>query len=89
MVAFSAHNHKIGWKKSRPTLIEALNDLYADLGVGNDPVPSIPPVVVPPAITDQDFSLQLLKLRSALGEGSRFTDDRLALEVTEPHLQHQ
>jgi hypothetical protein len=89
MVAFSAHNRKIGWKRTRPTLIEALNDLYADLGVGNDAVPSTPLVAVPPAITDADFSLQLLKLRGALGESGRFSADRLALEITEPHLQHQ
>jgi hypothetical protein len=89
MVAFSAHNRKIGWKRSRPTLIEALNDLYADLGVGSDATPSAAPVVMRPAVSDVDFSLQLLKLRGALGESSRFTGDGLALEITEPPLQHQ
>lgn len=89
MVAFSAHNRKIGWKRSRPTLIEALNDLYADLGVADATQSAAAPVTLRPAVSDVDFSNQLLKLRGALGEGCRFTGDRLALEVAEPHLQHK
>jgi hypothetical protein len=71
MVAFASHNRKTGWKKSRPTLLEALNDLYADLGVGSEsPAASLPAPVANAGPQDTDFSLQLLKLRGALGSVS-------------------
>jgi hypothetical protein len=71
MVAFSSHNRKTGWKKTRPTMLEALNDLYADLGVGiESSTSSLPASVAPAAPPDSDFSLQLLKLRGALGNSN-------------------
>jgi hypothetical protein len=71
MVAFASHNRKTGWKKSRPTLLEALNDLYADLGVGSEsPASSLSAPVVNAGPRDTDFSLQLVKLRGALGNMS-------------------
>jgi hypothetical protein len=69
MVAFSAHNRKIGWKKARPTMLEALNDLYADLGVERS-LSSLPSALITSAVPDADFSLQLLKLRGALGSSN-------------------
>lgn len=67
MAAFAVHNKKIGWKRARPTLLEALNDLYADLGVGMDAPQGSVPTINHSAPPEADFSLQLLTLRGALG----------------------
>jgi hypothetical protein len=71
MVAFARHNRKTGWIKPRPTVRDALNGFYADLGLVHDqPAQPLPaPVAFSPAQT-ADFSLDLLKLRKALGSGT-------------------
>jgi hypothetical protein len=80
LTAFAVHNRKSGWKKSRVTLAEALNDLYADLGLSVEPAAAEPheaerhhlvtsrreEVLVDP----NDFSDQLIRLQLALGEST-------------------
>ena len=77
LAAFAAHNRKVGWKKSRTTLAEALDDFYEDLGLGT-PVAGMEPqqpfitrklVQVDPA----DFSSQLIRLKGALGDSTAVT----------------
>ncbi len=64
LVAFSKNNRKNGWKKSRTTLVEALHELYSDLGLTTDL--SNPPTG-PLLVNSADFTSQLLSLRGALG----------------------
>jgi hypothetical protein len=74
IVAFARHNRKTGWTKPRPTVQDALNGFYADLGlVAEPPAPQIPlPATWSPA-QSADFSLQLLKLRKSLGSARPIT----------------
>jgi hypothetical protein len=70
LVLFSAHNRKTGWKKSRATLSEAIEEFYADLGLAarvNDSS-QVRPVGIGEACDASEFSLQLVNLRSALGD---------------------
>ena len=72
---FAAHNRREGWRKTRTTLADALDDLYADLGLlpeaANAPnknvvVPAQPRTVVDPG----EFSFQLMNLDQALREST-------------------
>jgi hypothetical protein len=75
--AFAVHNRRVGWKKSRTTLTEALDDFYADLGLSVGPAEQedIKRMVVSRRVEAKvdptDFSDQLLRLTTALGEASR------------------
>jgi hypothetical protein len=74
LAAFAAHNRKTGWKKTRPTFVDALSSFYMDLGLATDAhTPSAP--VLRQTTTDEatDFSLQLLRLRTALGSSTTAT----------------
>jgi hypothetical protein len=85
LTAFAVHNRRVGWRKSRTTLAEALDDLYADLGLSVGPgveqahthlvAARREEVPVDPA----DFSDQLLRLKIALGDGAAATprEDRV------------
>ena len=74
--AFAIHNRRVGWKKSRTTLAEALDDLYADLGLAIEPSQEIEPshTIVTKRVESagdaSDFSDQLIRLTKALGEAS-------------------
>jgi hypothetical protein len=74
--AFAIHNRRSGWKKSRTTLAEALDDLYADLGLSVD-LPQEPErshLMVArreeTPVDPSDFSDQLIRLTKALGEAA-------------------
>lgn len=68
MFAFAAHNKKTGWKKIRPTLLEAIHDLYFDLGAQPEITKAAP--VIHADSPDLEFSTQLLRLRGALGNSN-------------------
>jgi hypothetical protein len=84
LVAFAKHNRKVGWKKSRTTLSEALDDFYADLGFSvRAPEPERSYIVTsrPAEPVDQgDFSDQLIRLKNALGD---------AATVTQPEVEEK
>lgn len=72
LTAFAAHNRKVGWKKSRTSLAEALDDLYADLGLSVEPVEEERRHLVTAQrrvelVDPNDFSDQLIRLKLALG----------------------
>jgi hypothetical protein len=85
LAAFAVHNRKVGWKRPRATLAEALDDLYADLGLSDEPLAG--PVLVEPhpaerrhwvtsrpeeiLVDPNDFSDQLIRLKMALGESAK------------------
>jgi hypothetical protein len=85
LAAFAVHNRKVGWKKSRTTLAEALDDLYADLGLSDELMAGPGRVEQHPArrhhwvtsrheeilVDPNDFSDQLIRLKMALGESAR------------------
>jgi hypothetical protein len=79
LAAFAAHNRRVGWKKSRITLAEALDDLYADLGLSVEPQQEvernhvISAQRVGVAVDPTDFSDQLICLSKALGEAASVT----------------
>ena len=74
--AFAIHNRRVGWKKSRTTLAEAMDDLYLDLGLSVEPPQeternyTITPRRVEAGGDPSDFSDQLLRLTKALGEST-------------------
>jgi hypothetical protein len=75
LTAFAAHNRKVGWKKSRTTLTEALDDLYSDLGLNPavaeaEPLHQLITRKVATRVDPADFSGQLIRLKSALGEST-------------------
>jgi hypothetical protein len=74
--AFAIHNRRVGWKKSRTTLAEAMDDLYADLGLSVEPAQEAERnyIVMPRRVETggdpSDFSDQLVRLTKALGEST-------------------
>jgi hypothetical protein len=75
LAAFAAHNRRVGWKKTRTTLAEALDGLYADLGLSVEPGDSEPGRMTitrrtETAVDPADFSEQLTRLMKALGEAA-------------------
>jgi len=74
LIAFAAHNRKAGWKKSRTSLSQALDDLYEDFGLGVSPGVNVDEKVSQPAVDPGDFSMQLIKLRDGLGETKGVAD---------------
>lgn len=70
---FAIHNQRVGWKKSRTTLAEALNDFYSDLGLGveqsheTERAHIITARRVEAHVDPIDFSDQLIRLTEALG----------------------
>ncbi len=73
LTAFGLHNRRVGWKKSRTTLAEALDDLYADLGLSVAKAEVAPTHFISPRreelpVDAADFSDQLLRLKIALGD---------------------
>jgi hypothetical protein len=70
LVAFAARNRKAGWKKSRTSLDQALDDLYLDMGLGVNPGVHVDEKVSQPPVDPGDFSMQLIKLRDGLGESN-------------------
>jgi len=86
--AFARQNRKSGWKRNRLNVVEALETLYADLGLAQPEAtpmagPEWKPVSVEEAI---GFSAQMLKLRGALGTGTPVT---LTPQVEERELSIQ
>jgi hypothetical protein len=77
--AFAIHNRRVGWKRSRTTLAEALDDLYADLGLGVKPAEKVEGSHmvthrhIEAAVDPGDFSDQLIRLTQALGETTSLT----------------
>jgi hypothetical protein len=70
LAVFAAHNHRSGWKKTRTTLTEALDDFYDDLGLN---VRDTPARTTSVSLDPGSFSLQLANLQSALGEANSVT----------------
>ena len=66
LTALAFHNRRAGWKKSRTTLVEALEDFYSDLGLSVQPLTAPQPAPSNPS----DFSAQLVNLKSALGDAT-------------------
>jgi hypothetical protein len=78
LTAFSVHNRKSGWKKSRTTLAEALECFYSDFGLGEvEPEHarsrqySVRQTASP--VDAGDFTLQLINLKNALGDSTKVT----------------
>ncbi|MDQ6679192.1 MAG: hypothetical protein M3Z09_18070 [Acidobacteriota bacterium] len=85
---FARQNRKSGWMKLRPSLPEALRELYAGVGVATEErKPDRTPAWKP--LTNEEligFSAQMLKLRSALGTHSPVTQET---DAVERNLVHQ
>jgi hypothetical protein len=86
LIAFAAHNRKVGWKRSRATLAEALDDLYADLGLSVKLVETERHHVVTTrredvSVDPTDFSDQLIRLKRALGSSATVGDHEVAAKV--------
>ena len=78
---FARQNRKSGWKRHRhDRFAEAMKDFYTDLETVREERVLVPEWKPLEAEETMSFSMQMLKLRSALKSSSPITQDSPALE---------
>jgi hypothetical protein len=78
LAAFAAHNRRTGWKRSHASVARAFEDAFTELGWSSDGGTAATPTESQrqtPFVAEDlaDFSLQLVRMRAALGEANRVT----------------
>jgi hypothetical protein len=84
---FARQNRKSGWKRVRLNMAEAWKVIYSDSGLAEEEKRSVVPAEWTPLSREEEigFSVQMLKLRSALGASASVTQES---RVTERELVH-